>query len=172
MAFGKPKGHQFVRDYQTGETVCLRCGRSEADKKKICGRQKFNAEAVISDGKHSPSKLEHSVFFQYELRQRNGEIRNLTKNATVHLLSTPLGVIKYKSDGGYEDDNGPRWIEAKGVEGERWRIIRKLWSLCGPGPLEVWKGNHKRPGLSEVIIPDPEVVAALRALGLCCTSTG
>ena len=155
MSFGKKKGHQYVKDYRTGEEVCLRCGCNPSDNRKVCGKQKFNAEAIVSDGKHSPSKIEHAVFFQLELREKNGEITDLKKNPTVELLSTPLGLIKYKADAGYSDKDGPRWVEVKGVEGERWRIIRKLWSLFGPGPLEVYKGTYKRPYLVEVIYPEP-----------------
>lgn len=45
------------------------------------------------------------------------------------------------------------WVEAKGFETERWLIIKKLWTVYGPGPLRIYKGHYANIYLDEVIIP-------------------
>lgn len=45
------------------------------------------------------------------------------------------------------------WREAKGFANQRWPTTKKLWKFYGPGPLEVWKGDYRRPVLAETIIP-------------------
>jgi hypothetical protein len=46
-----------------------------------------------------------------------------------------------------------RYFEAKGHEGDRWRIVRKLWQHYGPGPLHVFKDAGGILLETEVIIP-------------------
>jgi hypothetical protein len=85
-----------------------------------------------------------------KLRVKAGEIRELREQQTVRLTRAQ---IAYKADFSYVDcETGKTvWVEAKGVQGERWRIIKRLWVEYGPGPLEVWMGRHQSPELVEVI---------------------
>lgn len=48
-----------------------------------------------------------------------------------------------------------RWREAKGDhKASRFPMTKKQWKVYGPGPLEIWMGNHRRPVLTKTIIPD------------------
>ena len=122
-------------------------------KKKVLRPEKKNKYGAVRtelDGVGVPSKLEAAVMGKYKLRQLAGEIRNLKHYETVELTDAK---IKYKADGSYIDcaTGEMNYIEAKGAEGERWRIIKKLWPYYGPGPLDIWKGSYRDPELVETI---------------------
>lgn len=55
--------------------------------------------------------------------------------------------IRRKGETDYE------WVEAKGIETERYRILKKLWGFLGPGKLTVYKAGRRGPVESEVVIP-------------------
>lgn len=108
-----------------------------------------NVRSQSSDGQTYSSKLECAVAEMLKARVAKDEIYDLREQQTVRL--TEAG-ITYKADFSYRWGNDELvYVEAKGVDGARWRIIKKLWRFYGPAPLEVWKGTYKRPELSEVI---------------------
>ena len=49
------------------------------------------------------------------------------------------------------------WVDVKGVETERFRIIKRLWRYHGPGPLEIVKRKGKGKGnpflVTQTIMP-------------------
>ena len=114
-------------------------------------RNKYHAEKITTEGYSFASKLEASTFQIIKLREKAKELKLVQVQATVYL--TPAR-IKYVPDFKCIDlrTGEDLYIEAKGYEGERWGIIKKLWAFYGPGKLEVWKGNHLKPFLDEVIL--------------------
>jgi hypothetical protein len=51
------------------------------------------------------------------------------------------------------------WVEMKGLEIDRWRIIKKLWAFYGPGPLRIFKKNKRGIYLDEEIFPRGAIAA-------------
>jgi len=45
------------------------------------------------------------------------------------------------------------YFEAKGFEGERWLICKKLWSIYGPGRLHIFKGRAGKVFEVDSIVP-------------------
>lgn len=116
-------------------------------------RSKYGNNRALCALNHSHrSKLEGAVCQILQLRQAAGEIQIL--QVEDHVLISKAA-IKYIADFKCLDlkTRDLFWAEAKGFESDRWPIIRKLWSVYGPGKLEVWKGRHERPVLDEVVIP-------------------
>lgn len=113
-------------------------------KRKI---NKFNAIRTEGMG----SKLEAAVYQILLLREKSGEISDITKQTRVHLGCG----IYWRVDFSFcVNAAGCRvWAEAKGVKGERYRICLKLWRDHGPGPLEIWEGHYSKPYLKEIVIP-------------------
>jgi hypothetical protein len=117
------------------------------------GWNKFGAKKTLCSAGHPhPSGLECSVCEILLVRQRAGDIRNLKWQHTVHLA---FG-IKWKVDWSFE--RGPDWMlvfaEAKGAEDRGYKLKLRMWREgCGPAPLEIWKGNARRPMLVETIYP-------------------
>lgn len=100
------------------------------------------------------SKIEATVGAILELKQKAGEIKDLKRQPQVFLTAAQ---ITYRPDFKYTDSktNIDVYVEVKGVETERWRVIKKLWTRYGPGDLEIWKGTHKYPKLVETLTSTP-----------------
>ncbi len=97
------------------------------------------------------SKFESAIYDMLLLRQKLGEIKNIRCQHPTHLTRAQIGL---KVDFSYEDMNGKiTFVEAKGFPTEGWKIKKKLWAYYGPGPLEIWQGDYRRPKLSETLIP-------------------
>jgi len=96
------------------------------------------------------SKLESAVHDILKLKEHGGEIFEVVCQSPVELTDAN---IRYKADFRYTDKKTGEyvWVEAKGAEGDRWRLIKKLWPHYGPGRLEVWRGTYRYPKLIEVI---------------------
>lgn len=115
-------------------------------------RHKYGAKRTIINGESFPSKLEASVISYHWMLEKQGQIKDFTRKATVRFDSIGLS---YKPDGKYHHValNETRWIEAKGMETDRWKMIKKIWKHIGPGKLEVYKANHRGIYLAETIEP-------------------
>jgi len=101
------------------------------------------------------SKAEATRARELAVLERAGEISNVLYNPTIHLLRDPD--ITYRPDYQYEDKNGTtRYEEVKGVETDRWRMIRKLWQHFGPGPLHVVRCERGVCRVTETIWPKPK----------------
>lgn len=114
--------------------------------------KKNKYSAVATSG--FPSKLEAVVYQILLLRQKAGEIKEVKNKDTVDL---GFG-IDWKVDFSYLTPAGEKvWVEAKGVETDRYRICLKLWrGGQGPGLLEIWKGSYRDPFIHEVVKPKGE----------------
>lgn len=97
------------------------------------------------------SKLESAVCGILQLRQAAKEIEIHQIEDHVYLTNARIG---YVADFRCVDLKTGKvfWVEAKGHETDRWLMIKKLWPYYGFGPLEVWKGDWRRPILDELII--------------------
>ncbi len=120
---------------------------------KVC--HKYGAEAT--DG--FPSKLEKAVHAILLLREAANEICNIRRQERVELTVAKIPCkIDFAFDVASAVEGGCLFIrhyaEAKGIETERWRMIKKLWRSYGPGELEIWvAGRNGEPYLQETIRP-------------------
>ena len=91
-----------------------------------------------------------------KLLERAGEIDSIECQITTHLTAG----ITHKTDFKYFDNKLGEivWGEYKGFEDQRWRDIRKLWKVYGPGRLKVFRGRGTRIFCQEEIIPDENSV--------------
>jgi len=98
------------------------------------------------------SKLESAVAWLLNMRQKMGEIKNLREQVTIKLTDAKIGC---RIDFMFEDvkTGKTKCAEAKGLESDRWKIIKKLWPYYCDYELEIYKGNYKKPKLVEVITP-------------------
>lgn len=98
------------------------------------------------------SKLEAAVHGLLRLQEMAGEIKVVRTQVNVHL--TKARVLYIPDFLCLDVATGlDFYVEAKGFEGPRWPTIKKLWKHYGPAPLHIWKGSHKYPTLSEIIVP-------------------
>lgn len=111
---------------------------------------KYGAKrTVCSVGHPHPSGLEASVCEILLLRQKAGDIRGLRWQHRVDLDYS----VQWKVDWSFEQ--GPDWVltfaEAKGKEDRDFKLKFRMWiNGCGEGPLELWKGTHRRPVLMRI----------------------
>ncbi len=100
------------------------------------------------------SKFEASVYEQLRYRELAGEITDIKRQVPIVLQDgPPKERIQVKIDFTYvaTATGQLRAAEAKGFATERWVIILKLWRRILPMPLEIWKGDHRKPRIVEVI---------------------
>lgn len=110
---------------------------------------KFNAKKTICEGQSFPSRLEANVYAYFKLQEKLGNVSNLERHPT-YVLSEAN--IRYKCDFKATDKLGFEFaIEAKGVNTDRFRMIKKLWKTYGPYRLEIWKARGKGIYLDETI---------------------
>lgn len=109
-------------------------------------------EQRMSGGRSFASKGERDCWEMLKLMERAGEIDSIECQVTSHLTAG----ITHKTDFRYWDlKKGERvWAEYKGLVDQRWRDIKKLWKLYGPGRLKVFQGYGLRVFCTEEIIPD------------------
>ena len=98
------------------------------------------------------SQGERDCYQYLNLLQGEGKIRDLQVHSTTILLPG----ITHKTDFKFYDVTlrCMGWAEFKGIETDRWRIIKKLWALFGPGPLKIYK-QHRN---SKTIIQTEEIL--------------
>lgn len=112
---------------------------------------RFNAVRAQYAGRSFASQAERDCFKLLELMERAGEIKDIQCQVT-----TPLTAgITHRTDFKYFDCKLGEtvWGEYKGFEDQRWRDIRKLWKVYGPGRLRVYKGRGFKIICTEEIIP-------------------
>jgi hypothetical protein len=85
------------------------------------------------------SRLEAQRASELTILARAGHIYDLRTQPQVYLTDAGIG---YRPDFSYIeiDCNGQNRLiyeDTKGFETDRWRIIKKLWKVYGPGPLRV-----------------------------------
>lgn len=114
------------------------------------GRNKYGAKP--SNG--FPSKLESAVNDLLRIRENEKEITDIQRQQTVILQDgAPNVKISWKLDFSYErvSDGKRCYVEAKGFATEDFKLKLKLWRKNPPAPLEIYKGDYRRPILSETI---------------------
>lgn len=113
-------------------------------KKKLGGRNgnKYNAKKtrVAGEDREFPSQGEATAFIYFRELERAGKIKELTRYPSVRLTKAS---IAYKPDWSYIDlkTGEKRYVDFKGVETDRFKMIKKLWAYYGPGVLEIVKGK-------------------------------
>ena len=123
---------------------------------------KFNLDPNAPRG----SKLERAVYEILTWREKSGEISDIKCQHSVTLGTETIQnyrtqekrerVLRWKVDFSFIDNKtGNRvWCEAKGVEGPLYRRQLKMWRAgAGPGLLEIWKGDYRRPTCVEIVKP-------------------
>jgi hypothetical protein len=116
--------------------------------RELARKNKYGAKRTIVDGQSFPSQGEANWYLIQRWREKIGDISEFQRHGTVRLGEAK---ISYKPDGNFMKQGKRAWGEYKGVETDRFRIIRKLWLAVGPGHLEIWK--HNPPRLVETLIP-------------------
>lgn len=100
---------------------------------------KYNAVRAKSNltNRWYDSKAERDYAEILRLRELTDEIAYITAQPVIDLTCE----IKYKCDFRYFEIKTNRWIyaEVKGVETERFRMIKKLWRYHGDGLLQIIK---------------------------------
>lgn len=114
---------------------------------------KYNNKKVECDGYSFASKLEASVYSILKNRENLGEIKIVQVQDHIYLSDARITYVPdFKCLDVKSGDNF--WVEAKGFQGPRWPTIKKMWKVFGPGKLEIYRGNYKRPFLDKIIVPE------------------
>jgi len=97
------------------------------------------AKSVFT-GRMYDSKAERDFRNWLFAREENGELHSVQEQIGVDLGSD----ITWKCDFLYYEIKTERWLyaEVKGVETERFRMVKKLWRHNGPGLLQIWKRRN------------------------------
>ena len=138
-----------------GAVICGQCDKPVRGKGS--GISKYNVDTRLNKLAGAPrgSKLERAVYGRFELMERVGYVYDLKQQVRVDLGDG----IYWNVDFSYRYKRGPfagqlRFVEAKGVETEGYRIKKKLWKSRGKGALEIWKGTWQNPQLVETVRPE------------------
>ena len=121
---------------------------------------KFN----LDPGAPRSSKLERAVYELLLLREKAGEIKDIRKQVGVDLARETVKnlrtgkervrTVRWKVDFSFVCKKTGRTVycEAKGVETPLYRRQLRLWREgAGPGNLEIWKGDYRRPRMVDFI---------------------
>lgn len=114
-------------------------------------RQKYGAKRTASG---FPSKLEAAVYERLKIREGLGEISDIKRQQTVVLQDGPKEMrIAWKVDFSFIDNESGKMVlaEAKGVATMDFKIKLKLYRKIAPYRLEIWRGDYRRPKVTEVI---------------------
>jgi hypothetical protein len=135
-------------------TTCPTCRKEFSAKAMLrhsrCGKpNRFGsvAKKVVVAGEAFPSRLEADTWL---LLKRHYPL--VVRYPTVHLTEAR---ISWKVDFGMGTaGGGVEFAESKGVETERYRMLKKLWTVYGPGTLRIFKADRRgNPVQVEVIVP-------------------
>lgn len=121
---------------------------------------KYGNVPVSTAGMSFASKLEAAVYQILYFRMRAGEIKEIQLQDHL-LICGPLGHecdhkcrIQYVADFKCTKPDGSTFhVESKGFKTEGWMIKKRLYRHYGPDPLEIFEGDHRRPRLTETIVP-------------------
>lgn len=115
--------------------------------------EKYGRKKVNVRGQWYDSKLEAAVRGLLDLREKDGEIRDIKTQQTVILQDGPREErITLRVDFSYTNrDDVTEYAEAKGFPTPEWKIKLKLWRKLKPGRLEIWGGSYAKPKLMEII---------------------
>lgn len=109
-------------------------------------RTKYNARPTRCLGRRFDSSAEADRAAELALLEQAGEITGLQFQPRIELERG----IYYRPDFVYEERGRAVYEDVKGVETERFRLVKKLWRLHGPGPLRITKRQSRRHGFRVV----------------------
>jgi len=116
---------------------------------------KYGAKRTMVDGIAFPSQLEAALYCKLTLLVKAGELKDLVLQDSVLLLDAKKPKDRIRSKIDFKATHCltglPVWFESKGLEDDRFKLIKRLWKAFGPGRLELWKGSATRLFLAEVI---------------------
>lgn len=116
-------------------------------------KRKYKNQTCYVDGIKFPSRLEAEVYIYLKHEEKQGCLKILDRQVTVVLTKAK---IRYRPDFKIQYAHGPiSFVEAKGVETERFKLIKQLWRVYGPEPLEIFKKKNGRIQLVECIDVEP-----------------
>lgn len=120
------------------------------------GTRYGNTKVEGTPGHWFDSQLEKSVFHLLSLRERAGEIRDLSHHPGTVFLTRAR--IQYRPDFRFTncETEETEYAEAKGFPNDLWPLKKKLWSKYGPGKLTIYMGTASNPRITEMIIPKLE----------------
>src|SRR5262249_17343035 len=96
-----------------------------------------------------PSKLEESHYADLLFREKAGLVREIERYPSIKLTSRVTWKAGFKC---FDLSLGEYVIEeSKGIECERFRIIKQLWPDFGPMLLRIYKGRDGRVWCAEEI---------------------
>ena len=115
-------------------------------------KNKFNNTILrdpVTGKKAYDSQLERDYHRELALLEKAGEVTDVRQWPSVELLPG----IRYKPDFYFVDADGRSiWVDCKGVMGQRYNLIKKIWKLFGPGVLlEVHRGTGFRKWICKEI---------------------
>lgn len=112
-----------------------------------------NARRVVGySGRWYLSRLQRDRANELYVLQQAGEISDLVEEPYIRDL---YAGISYRPDFRYVERGELIHEEAKGVYGDRFRIVCKLWALHGPTRLRITarRGRHGRITMVREIVP-------------------
>ncbi len=101
---------------------------------------KYHAKRALWNGRWYDSTAERDYALELDALARAGEISELQMQPRVEL---DRGIF-YKPDFCFQEHGRYVWVDVKGVETERFRLLCKLWRNRGPGPLRIIKRAGRR----------------------------
>lgn len=96
-------------------------------------RHKFNAQSVVTDGVRYASKKEARYAAQLELRKKAGEVVFYLTQVPIRLPGGTKLVVDFLE---FLSDGTARFVDAKGVETEAFRIKRREIEALYPIKIE------------------------------------
>lgn len=120
--------------------------------KKRKAAAQFNNVKIESHGISFSSKLEAATYEMLLLRVKAGEYKSIQVQDYIYMTDARILYIPdFKCE--LSDESGFDWHESKGYESALWPTKKRLWRHYGPGKLFIWKGNWRKPVLSETVVP-------------------
>lgn len=113
-------------------------------------RSKFGAKRTTIGARTYDSAGEAYRAGQLALLERAGEISDLQHQVTFKLTDA---AITYRADFTYTERGRMVAEDFKGVETERFRIIKKLWAHYGPCLLRITKRKGAKVVTAQEIMP-------------------
>lgn len=145
----------------------LRAALRTRRRSKFGARRARAAVATAATSRLYDSEAERDRAAELRLLEAAGEISGLEEQPRLEIER----LVFYRPDFKYVERDGRLVYEdVKGAEGERWRVIVRLWAIHGPAPLLVTKRARKRDGFRvvRVVTPQPigvrELLATVRSL--------
>lgn len=115
-----------------------------------------NSTSLCTYGHSHRSKLESAVCGIISLREQAKELELIQVEDHIQICckeESCKAKISYVADFKCLDLKSGEvfWIEAKGYADHVWPLKKRLWKHHGPGKLEIWVGNYRKPYLDEII---------------------